>query len=62
MPCQVQNVRIIVDVSAVEIYINDGQYVMTTKHYPKKDIAREVKVTGDMDLTCYKLKSMEFIF
>jgi beta-fructofuranosidase len=60
LPCQVQNVRIIVDVSAVEIYINDGQYVMTTKHYPKKDIAREVKVTGDMDLVCYKLKSMEF--
>ena len=60
MSCKVQNIRIISDVSAVEIYINDGQYVMTTKHYPKKDMKRELKITGDMDLTCYKLKSMVF--
>ena len=50
-----------VDVSAVEIYINDGLYVMTTKHYPKKEAARKLKVSGNAEVTCYKLKNMEFI-
>ena len=55
------SIRVIVDVSAVEIYINDGLYVMTTKHYPKKEAARKLKVSGNAEVTCYKLKNMEFI-
>ena len=30
----VENVRILTDVSSVEVFINDGQYVFTTRYYP----------------------------
>lgn len=31
----IYNLRIVTDVSAIEIYINDGQYVFTTRFYPE---------------------------
>ena len=31
---KVENVRILADVSSVEVFINDGQYVFTTRYYP----------------------------
>ena len=32
----VENVRILTDVSSVEVFINDGQYVFTTRYYPDR--------------------------
>ena len=32
----VENVRILTDVSSVEVFINDGQYVFTTRYYPRR--------------------------
>ncbi len=34
---RVRNVRILADASAVEIYLNDGETVFSTRYYPKKE-------------------------
>lgn len=41
-----KNVRVLVDTSVIEIYLNDGEYVMTTRYYPnhKDGEARIVNV------------------
>ena len=33
---QIENVRILTDVSSVEVFVNDGEYVFTTRYYPEK--------------------------
>lgn len=33
---ELRNVRILTDVSSVEVFINDGEYVFTTRYYPEK--------------------------
>ncbi len=34
---KVRNVRVLADTSAVEIYLNDGETVFSTRYYPKKE-------------------------
>lgn len=51
--------RVIADMSSVEIYINGGSAVMTTRFYPEGE---EVSVKGEgVDLTLYTLSGMEMI-
>ena len=33
---EVTNIRVIVDVSSVEVFVNDGEYVFSTRYYPDK--------------------------
>ncbi|MCB5577183.1 GH32 C-terminal domain-containing protein [[Ruminococcus] gnavus] len=30
------NIRVIADVSSVEVFVNDGEYVFSTRYYPDK--------------------------
>ena len=32
----VENIRIIADTSSVEVFVNDGEYVFSTRYYPEK--------------------------
>ena len=32
---RIEDVRLLVDVSSVEVFVNDGEYVFTTRYYPK---------------------------
>lgn len=57
---KIQEIRIIVDSSAVEIYINRGAYVMTTKHYPEWEKMRKLEINGFETMKCYELKEMKF--
>lgn len=41
-----QNVRILMDVSLVEIYFNDGELVMTTRYYPEDPMTTNVSISG----------------
>ena len=34
------NVRILADVSSVEVFLNDGEQVFSTRYYPEKNSAR----------------------
>lgn len=33
---EVTNIRVIADVSSVEVFVNDGEYVFSTRYYPDK--------------------------
>lgn len=33
---EVKNLRILTDISSVEVFVNDGEYVFSTRYYPKK--------------------------
>ena len=33
---RLENVRILADVSSVEVFLNNGEYVLTTRYYPDK--------------------------
>ena len=41
-----QNVRILMDVSLMEIYFNDGELVMTTRYYPEDPMTTKVSISG----------------
>lgn len=41
-----QNVRILMDVSLVEVYFNDGELVMTTRYYPEDPTTTKVRISG----------------
>ena len=43
---RVRNVRILADASAVEIYLNDGETVFSTRYYPKKE-QQQVEVKAE---------------
>ena len=33
---EVKNIRILTDISSVEVFVNDGEYVFSTRYYPKE--------------------------
>lgn len=43
---ELKNIRVLVDTSVIEIYINDGEHVMTTRYYPnhKDSTVRTINV------------------
>lgn len=41
----VRNIRVIADMSSIEVYINDGETVMSTRIYPDNDNVK-LKVNG----------------
>jgi beta-fructofuranosidase len=43
---KLDNVRILCDESIVEFYINDGEYVMTSRYYPSESLAMKMSVEG----------------
>ncbi len=57
---KIHDIRVIVDCSSVEIYMNQGEYVMTTKHYPKDTKSRRLKLVGFATMKCYQWKEMKF--
>lgn len=46
---ELRNIRILKDVSIVECYVNDGEYVFTTRFYPEDVNYTELNVVGKMD-------------
>ena len=41
---EIRDVKILTDVSSVEVFVNGGEYVFSTRFYPKKD---EICVEAD---------------
>lgn len=55
-----RRIRLIVDNSMVEIYINDGEYVMTSRFYFPDD-QRKIKVKGARETKMWYLKGLEIV-
>ena len=54
---ELKNIRIMADTSSLEIFINDGELVFTTRYYP---LEYSFKILGEMNITIYKLSSFKF--
>ena len=57
---ELQKMRLIVDNSMVELYINDGEYVVTSRFYFPDD-RRNIKVKGARDTKLWYLKGLEVV-
>lgn len=53
---KLENLRILIDTSAIEIFINDGEIVFSTRYYPDE---YSFKIIGNMNLTIYKLSDFK---
>ncbi len=56
---QLRNIRILKDVSMLEIYMNDGEYVFTTRHFPKETLRTVLNLQGCKSAKLWKMKAME---
>ncbi len=56
---ELRNIRILKDVSMIEIFINDGEYVFTTRYFPKRVTQTELILKGCTAATLWKMKAME---
>lgn len=56
---ELHTMRILKDVSMLEIYINDGEYVFTTRYFPKDTMRTVLSIKGCNDARLWKMKQME---
>lgn len=53
---KLENIRIFADTSAIEIFINDGEMVFSSRYYP---LEYSFSIIGSMNLTIYKLSNFK---
>ena len=53
-----ENIRILIDTSTIEIFVNDGELAFTTRYYPDE---YSFKVCGEMSVKIYQLEGFKFI-
>ena len=56
---ELRNIRILKDVSMLEIYINDGAYVFTARYFPRDPVHTVLRLQGCSSATLWKMKAME---
>lgn len=56
---QLRNMRILKDVSMLEIYMNDGEYVFTTRYFPEDTSRTALNLQGCKSAKLWKMKTME---
>lgn len=60
---EIRSLRILADTSVLEIYVNDGEAVMTTRYYPDYDpVLPSLDVSflcPRADISCWEMKTME---
>lgn len=54
-----KNIRILVDTSCIEIFINDGEMVMTTRFYPEKEYHRLSVTAPQGELRLWEMDNMQ---
>ena len=54
---ELKNIRIMADTSSLELFINDGELVFSTRYYP---LEYSCKILGEMNIIIYKLDSFKF--
>lgn len=56
---ELHTLRILKDVSMLEIYINDGEYVFTTRYFPEDTKRTILSIKGCSNAKLWKMKDME---
>ena len=57
---ELNNIRILADTSAVEIYLNDGETVFSTRYYPDRDDLQLKIMGGKFRGNFWNLRKMIF--
>lgn len=57
-----EDIRILKDISMLEIYLNQGEFVLTTRYFSKVTNWTPVKIQGAQDAYVWDLKKMEVNF
>ena len=56
---ELRNIRILKDVSMLEVYINDGEFVFTTRYFPVDTMHTVLQIKGCKSAKLWKMKAME---
>ncbi len=56
---ELRTLRMLKDVSMLEIYINGGEYVFTTRYFPKDTMQTALSIKGCSEARLWKMKRME---
>lgn len=56
---ELRSIRILKDVSMLEIYVNDGEYVFTTRYFPADTERTILQIQGCSHAKLWKIKAME---
>ena len=56
---KLRNIRILKDVSMLEIYVNGGEYVFTTRYFPADTERTTLQIQGSSHAKLWKMKAME---
>lgn len=54
-----EQIKVLKDVSMLEIYINGGEYVITTRYFPQETEQSVLRLTGAKDATVWSMSAME---
>ena len=54
-----EDIRILKDVSMLEIYLNHGEYVLTTRYFPQETRWTPIKIQGAKDANVWDMKKMK---
>lgn len=57
MEDMLENLRILIDRSSIEVFLNDGTYVMTTRFYPEEDTIMIQSHGTNITTECYPMNS-----
>lgn len=58
---ELQELRILKDVSMLEIYVNYGEYVYTARYYPKNVVTTNISITNSTDVRLFSMKKVKVI-
>ena len=50
----IENLRLMIDASSVEVFVNDGKHVMSSRMYPS-EYYKDIKINGNITGKLYKL-------
>lgn len=59
---ELEDIRILKDVSMLEVYLNHGEFVLTTRYFPEVTKWTPIKIQGAQDAKVWDMKNMEVKF
>ena len=57
---ELSSLRILADTSSLELFVNGGEQVMTTRYYPSG--AQTLRIGGQGEATLYDMDAMELAY
>lgn len=56
-----EEIRILKDVSMLEVFLNHGEFVFTSRYYPKNTTTTKIEINGEKQAVVYTMRKMEVV-